>query len=290
MRFIYLCLICLHCSLCALPLTEYCFTHEPIDVVIPCADKDIELLDYCIDSIRTYGKNIRRIIVVSPRPLTDTAEWYDENKYPFSLEDIGREIFPSDPAQAHWFAFECTRRGWVYQQLLKLYAPLVIPGISSNVLILDADVVFFRPIQFLTDSGAGLYTVGGEYFLPYFEHMHRLLPGLTRVFPSQSGISHHMLFQKSVIESLFADIRAYHHKEPWQALCNCINPQDLGLSSLSEYEIYFNYLFSTSNQAQTRHLNWRNGGVFSEQIFSLHAQEGAHYTAYHHYARPQGEH
>ncbi len=62
---------------------HYNLSNDPIDVVIPCTNKDKKTLDLCIDGIRKYGKNIRRVIVVSSKPLTDKAEFFDEKLYPF---------------------------------------------------------------------------------------------------------------------------------------------------------------------------------------------------------------
>ena len=86
--------------------------------------------------------------------------------------------------------------GWYYQQLLKLYAAFVIPDISSNVLIVDADTIFLNPVHFLNAQHAGLYNPGTEYNPPYFEHAAKLIPNFKKLFPQHSGISHHMLFQK----------------------------------------------------------------------------------------------
>lgn len=59
-----------------------CDTYS-IDVVIPAHEKDIRTLDMAIEGIRTYGKNIRRILVVSAKQLTVNAEWFDEAHFPF---------------------------------------------------------------------------------------------------------------------------------------------------------------------------------------------------------------
>eukprot|EP01067_Filipodium_phascolosomae_P008957 Filipodium_phascolosomae@DN7874_c0_g1_i1.p1 len=49
---------------------------------------------------------------------------------------------------------ECTTvgarlKGWAYQQLVKLYAPVYVPNILPNVLVMDADVVWTQPVAFL---------------------------------------------------------------------------------------------------------------------------------------------
>ncbi len=84
----------------ALEKRMYAFSSEPIDVVIPCCEKDMETLEECIEGIRTNGKNIRRIIVVSDKPLTKNAEWFDEKDYPFSKEQLALEIFHGDAEKA----------------------------------------------------------------------------------------------------------------------------------------------------------------------------------------------
>ena len=53
--------------------------------------------------------------------------------------------------------------GWIYQQFLKLFAPLYIPDISSNVLMVDSDVVFHKQIPYSIHQKA-LDQVGMFYF------------------------------------------------------------------------------------------------------------------------------
>ena len=68
--------------------TTYSVTNDAIDVVIPCTDKDLDTLDLCIDGIRNNCQQIRRIITISDRRLTEKAEWIDEKQFPFSKENI----------------------------------------------------------------------------------------------------------------------------------------------------------------------------------------------------------
>ena len=228
---------------------QYAFSKEPIDVVIPCAPKDKKTLALCIKGIRTHGKNIRRVIVVSKEKLTDEAEWFAEKDYPFSKEDLATEIFWSDQKAAKKFLLKRNSRiGWIYQQFLKLYAPFVIPEISSNVLVLDADVIFLRPVEFMDEEGRGFLNIATEYHPPYFEHMKRLLPDLCRVHTEHSGITHHMLFQKPVLEDLFSLISKRHKMEPWKAICRAIKSKKMPTSCLSEYEIYFNFALLRTDQ------------------------------------------
>lgn len=236
---------------------QYQFSTEPIDIVIPCAPKDLDTLEICIRSLHSCAQNIRRTIVVSKEPLTDLAEWYDEKDYPFSLRDVIVEIFHGDESAADAFiAKPGSRASWIYQQFLKLYAPFVIPKISSNVLIVDADNYFLNPIEFMTSEGAPIFNTCEEYFEPYFKHASRLLPGIRRVYREHSGTCNYMLFQKPILEDLFQLIRDQHGVEPWRALCLCIDHEDLNFSCLSEYEIYFNFAQLRTDQCRIHRLKW----------------------------------
>jgi len=259
---------------------EYLLPYEPIDVVIPCAEKDREILDLCIEGIRKNGKNIRRIIVVSARQMTRKAEWFDEKNYPFSDRDLAEQIF-GDEKLARNYLSKPSRIGWIKQQLYKLYAALVIPGISSNVLVLDADTIFLAPVEFLGRQGEGLYNPGKEHYKPYFIHAAKLIPGWRKIHASYSGISHHMLFQRSVIQDLFQIIESFHRVEAWKAICRCIDLNEVYGSSLSEYELYFNFVFARSSQMKIRPLKWKN--VATLDLLSKYRRRGYSYISCHSY-------
>ena len=265
---------------------DYRFSSEPIDVVIPCHAKDSEILPLVIEGVKKHAHNVRRVIVISNERLSDEAEWFDERLFPFTKYDAAMEIL-KDHAQAEEFINSPNSRiGWIFQQLLKLYAPLVIPDISPNVLILDADTILLKSIRFQDAAGASLFNVGTEYHFPYFEHALRLLPSFKKVFPRYSGICHHMLFQKEVLEDLFAEIKAMHAVEPWQALMRCIDVEQIGGSSFSEYEIYFNFIFSHTTKAKIRPLRWENVGDVNRKKYE---SRGLDYISCHSYKRePNG--
>lgn len=236
---------------------EYQFSNEPIDVVIPCAPKDKKTLALCIESIRKYGNNIRRVIVISKEKFIDQAEWFPEAFYPFSKKDIALEIFQGNKKKAKKFlASKKSRIGWIYQQFLKLYAPFVIPGISSNVLVLDSDVIFLNPTTFMNEKSEPIFHPAQEYHQPYFEHMSRLLPDLQRVHENLSGVAHHMLFQRPILSDLFDKIYERHRVEAWKAICRSIDEKVVYASSMSEYEIYFNFALLRTDQAHLFTLNY----------------------------------
>jgi FkbM family methyltransferase len=200
-----------------------------LDVVIPCDEKDVSTLEACIQGVRTHVPEVRNVFVVSKRRLSDHADWLPEDRYPFSLADVER-VLPQAGSRA----------GWYLQQLLKLYAPFVLPDPTHRVLVVDADTIFQRRCQMLGNDGRPLYAVGTEYHEPYFAHMHRLLPGLHRVGPS-SGIVHHMVLDHTVLGMLFREVESLHARPFWQAFLEQVAPSAAPASGASEYEIYFNY-------------------------------------------------
>ena len=235
---------------------EFNIKYEPIDVVICCHEKDIYSLEICIENVKKYVNDIRRIIVISNKRLTENAEWFDENKMPFSKGDLFHEFSLKDPDFAN-NTQKKSRVGWYFKQIMNFYAPLIIPGISLNVLILDADVIFTKSIKFIDDYGIAFYSTAPENHIPYFEHMSRFLPGLNRV-PNTSGVAHHMIFQKAVLEDLFNLVESYHKLDFWKVYVSMVDINHIASSGAADYEIYFHFLFNRTKQAIIRNLNWRN--------------------------------
>jgi hypothetical protein len=267
--------------LLALEKISYQFSHDPLDVVIVAHKKDAKTLHLAIDGIRQHIEH-RTIIIVSQEQFTDQAAWFDEVQFSFTKESVAFEIFQDDDKAKEFLDHPKTRIGWIYQQLCKMYALFVIPGISENVLIVDADTIFLRPVQFQDEHGAPLFNVGIEYHIPYFEHINRLMPGLKKVYEDKSGICHHMLFQKCVMEDLFAMIRSIHNEEPWKVMCRLLDHNAIYGSALSEYELYFNFVCTRTDQFQIRPLKWLNLPLRS---FNLHyaGEQDLDYVSCHNY-------
>ncbi|MBS0654116.1 MAG: hypothetical protein JSR39_11400 [Verrucomicrobia bacterium] len=275
--------LCIGIGLLTEGKARYRFSADPIDVIIPCTKKDLVTLNDCIQSIRSYGKGIRNIYVISAQPLTDQATWIDEAIFPFTKEDVAFQLCREDKEATLEFLTAPSRVGWYYQQLLKYYAPFVVPDISSNVLILDSDTVFLEPVEFLTAEGAGLYATGRENHLPYFEHAKKLIPGFKKHSKKASGICHHMVFQRPVLEDLFADVENRFSMPFWQAFCLCVSPLERSGSGASEYEIYFNFVFSRTKQVKIRRLRWKN--VDSLDHLDEFRNDGYNYVSWHSWAR-----
>lgn len=261
--------------------TEYHLTDALIDVVIVSHKKDQETLDQCIEGLQKNCDRLGRIIVVSAEPLTQNAEWFDEKEFPFDKQSVTSHIAKGNLAATQKL-FERTRSvGWYYQQLLKLYSAFVIPDISPNVLVCDADTIFLNPVEFLNEEQGGFFCVSPHPAMQrYLKHAARLLPGFKRIHPEHYGVCHHMLFQKPILKDLFKVVEQHHNMPFWKAFCACVNIQEGGAS---EYELYYNFALSRTNQVELRPLKWTNSAHL-EKMNSF-KKNGYHFVSFHTYLR-----
>jgi len=234
------------------------------DIIIPTTDKDLSTLEKCIDGAKKYIVGVRNIYVISKEKYTDNAIWFDESNFPFNFEIINNIL------EEHY------RSGWYFQQLIKFYSLFVIPNITENILCLDSDTIFLKKTDFFKYSRP-YYNYGTANHKPYFKHMKKLLPELERQEKKKSGITHHMMFNRSIMRELFDKIETHHKSEFWLKFLEFVDRSEK--SGASEYEIYFNYCIKNHREKiELRKLNWDN--CKEHQI-----KENLHYYSYHSYLR-----
>jgi hypothetical protein len=88
----------------------------------------------------------------------------------------------------------------------------------------------------------------------------------------ESGICHHMLYNKNYINEIFNIVETFHNKPFWQAFILLVNEHrnhnpSTSESGASEYELYFNYmLINHKDDILVRKLNWNN---ISDTMFQI---------------------
>ena len=225
------------------------------DIIIPVHKKDLAVLEYCIEAARKKIVGVGRIITVSKERYTNNAEWFPESQFPFSMELV-RE----------YTGGSC---GWYFQQLLKLYAPLVIPNIRENVLILDSDTVFFRKTKMFDGQKKPFYNTSKDekicrkpFDIAVAEHIDKLWPAISRKnlpakFQEISGICHSMMFNRAIISELFSKVEA--HDGTGDKFYKIFLKHANHHHSASEYQIYFNFLLIFhSEKIAIRKLKYKN--------------------------------
>jgi hypothetical protein len=225
------------------------------DIVIPLGPNEICRIN---DQIKYTKKNVigyRNIYIVTCNLniKIDDCIIIDENNFPF--KDFIMNYFKQHNGKKN-------RNGWYFQQLIKLYAGIYIDNILENYLIIDADVFFLKPIHFI-ENDKPIFATGTEYHIPYFTHMNLLHNNFSKNY-NKSGICHHMLFNKKIINEIFTFVEEYHNKPFWQVFILSVNEHkkhniDVIESGASEYELYFNYVLKNhKNDIIIRDLNWSN--------------------------------
>ena len=236
------------------------------DIVIPVGlndkDKIYTQIEFTKKNIIGY-RNIY-LICYDPKIIIDGCITINENIFPFSLENV---------SNIHG---KLNRNGWYLQQLLKLYALIIIPEILDKCLVIDADTFFLQPTVFIKNNKC-LYNFGSEYHKSYFSHMLKLDNELTKVFQDKSGICHHMMFEKRYINELINKIEEQHNDKFYNIFLKMVSTTDFSGSGASEYEIYFNYVFKNySNNVEIRQLKWSNSKT-------LNLNADLDYISYHWY-------
>lgn len=250
-----------------------------VDIVIPTHKKDLQILEYCIDAAKRKIVGAGRIIVISAEKYSNNAEWFDEKLFPFSIELVRESVGES--------------AGWYFQQLLKLYAPLIIPNISENVLILDSDTVFFRRVKMLDENGRAFCTISKDenaerhdFDQRVAEHTERMLSSLAtknlpREFQGISGINHNMIFNREILRDLFNKVAAQHNGEPFYKVFLKFSQQ---LHSASEYQIYFCFLLIYHrDKIRIRKLCYKNTSDINIRKYQKRFKY--HYCSFHSYLR-----
>lgn len=191
--------------------------------------------------------------IMSPRIVL-----VDESVFPFTGENVTQVMFETVRERGLYpmtgnSQFEKTvwgRIGWFLQQLLKLYAGRVI-GLGDFVL-LDSDLVWFKDIKFFADSSTDSatstttpvttpstesassvtlpaytgprynYVTSSQYHGAYLAILERIagVPFLANQPVHRSGVCHHMVVVKSVMDDLIDRSEKMHGLPFWQVLLN----------------------------------------------------------------------
>lgn len=224
-----------------------------MDCVIPAHVKDIETLNFVVASIWRHLPEVRRIIVIGRTDLEgklpNGVEFIDENCdfWPFRRSDLETCCCPT---------------GWLLQQMLKLYSPLAVPGLTKNVLVCDADVIWLSEVRFLQQvSGAAITsddclgdspsavricTFDTESCPPirscvdlhrYDEFLPMVLPTLQKKRPrAETAVCHHMCLQRHIVQELIRQVEtANSGQQFWSVFANAAKACG---GRVSEYELY----------------------------------------------------
>ena len=215
---------------------QHPFTASPIaiDIFIPTLEKEIPVLQHTVSyARRNILHPIQNIYIVAPDSallrdfcIQTGCQFIDENTVlPLRMKDI--DYFPQG----------VDRRGWIFQQLLKLNADRICA--SEHILILDSDTVLIRPQSFIFEKYI-ILECSDEQTFPYLLAYEKLF-SKKREAPF-SFVCHHMLFEKTKLRHLKETIESLHHMPWYEAILATLDKNEI--SGFSEYETYGNFFVS----------------------------------------------
>jgi hypothetical protein len=244
------------------------------DIVISLGLNDLELFSYQLKSLEANIIGYNNIYIITNEEIgnqlkENNCKIINENIFPFSLKTIENIYGVS------------SRNKWYLQQLLKLYAGFVIPGIMDRYLIIDADTFFFNPVSFIDDNKC-CYNYSNQYHEPYFSHLSKLDEKLfKRNSHNYSGICHHMMFETRILKEIMTKIENKHNDEFFKVMLKLVEPYHYNGSGFSEYELYFNYIINNHlNEIKIRKLNAKN---FEDIANNYEGMNEYDYVSFHSY-------
>lgn len=205
----------------------------PIDVVVPAAEKDVEVLGYTIDGIRLHVRHpIQNLFIVAPHSPSIQA-LCRRKRCEFVYE---RDLVDMTPADIGLVVGGQDRSGWLYQQFLK-WSGDILAG-TNHYLVVDADTVLIRP-QVFERGGRVILNYSDEMHVPYFELYRRLL--MEAPVSPVSFTSHQMLFDVRILRVLKERIQEIQGCSWIDAIIRNVDPHER--SGSSDYETYGQYVF-----------------------------------------------
>jgi hypothetical protein len=233
--------------------------NTPIDILIPVIERDLPILAYTVSYARKYILHpIGTIYVVAPPSDKIKAfcaekgcQFVDESLIlPLSLRDIP---YHNDRIG--------DRRGWLYQQFLKLSCDEICE--HEHILVLDSDTILVRPQAFRFKKYT-LFNCSSESHVPYFTMYERLLQ--EKPVARFSFVTHHMLFEKAKLRELKQRIEEIHRMHWIEAILSLIDQNEP--SGFSEYETYGNF-FVSHYPGQFLQLYFFNEEMQRKALFSI---------------------
>jgi len=217
--------------------------NNDFDVVIPLGPNDVDIISKQVKYTRKYVIGCRHIFIIS----------YDESINIEGCITISETKFPFTMETVYKHHGKRPRNGWYLQQLLKLYAGLIIPDILDKYLVIDSDTFFIKPTVFYENEKC-VYNYGTNVHKPYFIHMEKLHPEFKQHDILKSGICNYMIFETKYVKELFDMVEEKHNELFYNVFLNTVTDHDN--SGASEYEIYFNFIINKySDKIIIRKLN-----------------------------------
>ena len=184
-----------------------------------------------LQSIKKHVQGLRKVFIVAHKDcrkvldgfLDDNTIFFDEGLLPFNTTSFNGQ-------------------GWVFQQAIKLLGPSSIRDMSETFVVLDADVVLVKDINFISISS--LNSIRQLQYVYAHAQPDGSIPtdtyGLNYLLGKDvpgpvCAVHHHMVMQKEVLHHMVAEISQTHVGHDLPSLFSEASQHGY----LSEYILYF---------------------------------------------------
>lgn len=166
-----------------------------IDIAIPCHNKDLDNVSVAIDGAVYSVKNpIGRIKLITPENSVKSLQ----AKFPSYEVSSDENILEKETVNLITTLLPANRRGWIFQQIIKLKVALNSSEIAT--LIVDADTILIKPKTWINSDGTQILCVANELHPPYKNHQRRVFGGIN--YPL-SFVTHHQLMKQESLIQIF---------------------------------------------------------------------------------------
>lgn len=171
-----------------------------IEILSVAAGKDLEFLGFALKNAIKYSKNeVVKISIICPKnDLKLCQELISSENFQCEVVIVDEEKEIDESIRIQLKQRFNNRYGWVLQQLLAVN--FVMNSNAKGILLLNADTVMLREVQWLDFESNQILMASVEYHEPYYAFLHKTLRFAPD--PKYTFITHHMLFQPPIYKSI----------------------------------------------------------------------------------------
>lgn len=205
-----------------------------IDLFLVTINKDFPTLPYVIEAAKKHVQHQINNVYIVTRHNEQIKTFCQENSYHF-IDEI--TVLGYGKEAIDYKVDGIDRSGWLFQQLLKFHGDTIVQ--SENYLSICTDTILICPHKFL-DKGRIIFRQNEEWHTPYFTNFAKVFGYKTKTWFSYT--SHMMLFNKTMMRQLKAELETKHAK-PWdQVYIDTKNENINEQSCISDYDTYANWI------------------------------------------------
>lgn len=214
-----------------------------IGLLLPSAAKDFWKVSFVLHAARRASRNhIDRATVVVPERHLEEAQ---SHRWDATVVAEESYLDPLILAATDRYS-DIGRRGWVIQQMIKLYGAWMSP--TAGVLVIDSDTILLGLRTWLTKSGRQILSFSHENHAPYETHAAKIW-GARRRHHDLSYVTHHMLFQPEIVRGMFPNVESF---------CRWLDAGDLSeASGVADYHSYGRWIVDNASR-RCSFARWKN--------------------------------